>query len=136
MYVQPSFRYRAGHVIGDAEDKPGAAARTILAIMIKPFYGAPSVILRLVPVHSLSPAFLHHQICSVINLIEECNGFVVSVISDNHPTNRSCYSLLNSNINVSEKWCGKETTGLLLLAAALPRAAGAGATIMKTTADN
>ena len=42
MYTKPSISYRGGHLLGYAIDDPAKPAKTILAIMLKPMFGAPS----------------------------------------------------------------------------------------------
>lgn len=93
VYVKPSIRYRGGHLIGYAVDKPNEPARTLLAIMLKPMFGSPAFVTRLIPINSLSPSLLTQQLKMVISCVIENGGNVIGMLSDNHPTNRSSYEL-------------------------------------------
>ena len=97
VYVKPSIRYRGGHLIGYALDKPNTPAKTILAIMFRPFFGASSFVCRLLPVASLTAQFLVQNLQEVKDLISNNNGSVVGLICDNHPTNRSAFQIFNES---------------------------------------
>lgn len=117
MYIKPSIRYRGGHLLGQATDDSSEVARTILAIMIKPMMGAPAFVCRLIPIHKLSAEFLHRTLCEVIHVIHRNSGRVLGLMSDNHPTNRRCYSLFREGVE-GDKWIGKnpaDDTTLYLL---------------------
>ncbi|PAA86097.1 hypothetical protein BOX15_Mlig018626g1 [Macrostomum lignano] len=95
VYVPPSLRLRGGHIIGYSEDDPAKLARTVLAIMVKPLMGAIPYVARLVPIYSLKPHFLYEQIARLISIIHNCGGVVISLICDNHFTNRNCFELFS-----------------------------------------
>lgn len=46
IYVRPSIRFRSQHLIGYSVDEPSKPARTILALMVKPLFGAPAFTAR------------------------------------------------------------------------------------------
>ena len=94
MYVKPSVRYRGKHLLGAAIDSPSNPAKTILAIMVKPLFGGPSFVCRLLPILHLTPAMIYDHITPVVEMIKENGGTVSALICDNHPTNRSFYSSL------------------------------------------
>ena len=72
VYVKPSVRFRGGHLIGHAEDKPDHLARTVLALMLKPLMSRESFIIRLIPVHTLTAEFLLNILKqSLLRLLEE-----------------------------------------------------------------
>lgn len=92
IYVKPSVRYRGGHLIGYSIDNPTHLAKTMLAIMFKPFFGGSSFVCRILPVSSLSPSFVVEHLTQVTHVITENGGSVVCFMSDNHPTNRSAFN--------------------------------------------
>lgn len=104
MYVKPSIRFSGNHKIGYAEDNPQEKARTILTFMVKPLLGGNSFVVRLIPVHSLSPDFLTQQLLEVLQCVVESNGIPVNTVCDNHPTNRSAYRRLATDVN--RPWIG------------------------------
>ena len=91
VYIKPSIRYRGGHLIGYSVDKPTLPARTLLAFMLKPCFGAPAFVCRLVPIHSLSPSIVTQHLNEIISCVTENEGKIIGLLSDNHPTNRSAY---------------------------------------------
>lgn len=109
MYVKPSVRYRGSHLIGKSADNSKEAARTILAIMIKPIADGKSFIVRLIPVHTLKPQFLFQQLETVIKLIVESGGHVSALVSDNHMTNRRCYKIFQGADDCP--WHGYSSSG-------------------------
>jgi hypothetical protein len=114
MYVKPSIRFRGGHLLGYSVDDPSQMARTILAIMIRPMMGAPAFVCRLLPINKLSSKFLFKTLSSVIHCVHRHGGKVMGLMSDNHPTNRSCYAQFTGD-EACEKWMGKNpATGELL----------------------
>lgn len=100
VYVKASVRYRGCHVVGRAIDNPEETARTILAIMVHPLAGGKAFMVRLIPVYSLCPEFLTEQLKAVIKVLQNCGAKICALISDNHPTNRRCYSLFQGQYDI------------------------------------
>uniref|UniRef100_A0A1I8JBV1 Transposable element P transposase n=1 Tax=Macrostomum lignano TaxID=282301 RepID=A0A1I8JBV1_9PLAT len=105
VYVKPSLRFSGCHTIGYSEDAPRQIARTVLALMVKSFMGGPAYVARLIPIYSLQPAFLYDQVVHLVQLIHQLGGTVVSLICDNHFTNRNCFQLLQGDSAVP--WLAK-----------------------------
>jgi len=91
MYIKASIRFRGGHLIGYAEDSPSELAKSLLVFMIKPMFGKPAFVCRLVPIFQLSPDFLRCLIVRITEIIIAEGGNLLCLISDNHPVNRSVY---------------------------------------------
>lgn len=108
MYVLPSLRFRANHLLGEASDQPDKLARRILSIMVKPLCGGPAFLLRMVPVYLLTAQFLFNQLACAIRCVQENEGDVVALVCDNHPVNRACYNIFNDHCN--QPWMGKLET--------------------------
>ena len=97
IHVKPSVWYRGAHVIGKSVDVPNEAAKTVVAVMVKPLADGKSFVARLVPVFNLKPEFLFEQIELVIGLIVAAGGHVDAVVADNHMTNRRCFSMFQQD---------------------------------------
>jgi hypothetical protein len=104
MYVKPSVRFRGNHIIGYSEDNPAEIAKTILVFMLKPMFGKPAFVCRMVPIFKLSAQLLRDLIIQILNTIVKLGGEVLCFISDNHPTNRSVYQSFASNED--KPWLG------------------------------
>lgn len=105
IYIKPSLRFRGCHVVGEAEDVPGKAARTVLAIMLKPILTSECFVVRLVPVFSLTTEFLYDQLCRIIKIVHAHNSRVLALICDNAAVNRSCFKRFH--MNSDEPWLGQ-----------------------------
>ena len=99
MYIKPSVSFRGGHLIGYNEDNPTQIAKTLLVFMIKPMFGKPSFVCRIVPVFKLSVYFLRKLIISITEEIIDAGGELLCLLSDNHPTNRSVYKSFVNDTN-------------------------------------
>lgn len=97
IHVKPSVRYRGAHVIGKSVDVPNEAAKTVLAVMVKPLADGKSFVARLIPVFNLKPEFLYEQIELVIGLILAAGGHVDAIVADNHMTNRRCFAMFQQD---------------------------------------
>ena len=86
VYVKPTVRYRGSHNLGKAEDQKGKPARTVLSLMLKPLFTSASFVVRLIPVFSLTGEFLFEQIKSLILIVHDCGGSVISLVCDNAST--------------------------------------------------
>ena len=104
VYVKPSVRFRGSHVIGKAADQPEKAARTVLSVMLKPLFCSESFVIRLLPVFSLTAEFLYSHLKTLIVIIHENGGTVVSLICDNASVNRKCFKMFNNKADVP--WIG------------------------------
>jgi hypothetical protein len=97
VYARPSLRFTGCHIVGFAEDAPEQLAHTVLVMMVKPFMGASPFVARLAPTFSLQPQFLFDQVVRLIQIVYQNGGSVVSLICDNHFTNRNCFQLFQPN---------------------------------------
>nr|XP_047130297.1 uncharacterized protein LOC105850582 [Hydra vulgaris] len=104
MYIKLSVSFRGGYLIGYSEDNPTKIAKTLLVFMIKPMFGKPSFVCRIVPIFKLSVHFLHDLIININKQIIDAGGKLLCLLSDNHPTNRSVYQ--NFVVNKSFPWQG------------------------------
>lgn len=104
IYVKPSVRFRACHVIGKAEDQTEKSARTVLAFMLKPLFSSESFVVRLIPVFSLTGEILYEQLRSLICIIHKHGGNVRCLISDNASVNGKCYKLMSAGQD--KNWIG------------------------------
>ena len=59
--------------------------------MLKPCFGAPAFVCRLVPIHSLSPSIVTQHLNEIISCVTETEGKIIGFLSDNHPTNHLAY---------------------------------------------
>ena len=105
VYIKPSIRYRSGHLIGQAEDNPDQAARTVLALMVKPLMSNESFVIRLVPVFSLNADFLIDILQKTALLVQECGAQVFALICDNASCFRKAYLKLRTSPETP--WLGK-----------------------------
>jgi len=104
IYVMPSIRLRKGHMYGYSLDQPSKPARTILAIMIKFFDDKqPAFISKLYPVFSLKPCFLINCLKENIAIIQQLGGRILTLLCDNHPTNREAYLQFAADSNLIVK---------------------------------
>ena len=97
IHVRPSIRYRGSHIIGKAIDNPNEAAKTVLALMVKPLADGRFFVARLLPVFNLKPEFLFEQIEIVIRLLVQSGGHIEALIADNHMVDRRCFSLFQAD---------------------------------------
>lgn len=103
IYINPSFRFRGGHIVGEAADNPQKPARTVLAVMLKPMMSSECFVIRLIPIFSLTGDFLFQQLCLALQIVQGCGGKVLAMVCDNATTNRKCYKKFRKG---SESWLG------------------------------
>ena len=94
VYIKPSIRYQGNHIIGFATDtaKP---ARTMLALILCPIFGAPAFVARLIPIYSLSAELIYTQVIALIKIIRESSGYVYLVMNDNLAANIKFFRMLH-----------------------------------------
>ena len=62
-------------------------AKTILAMMINPSFGAPAFVAQLIPVINLKDEFFFEIVKSAIKLVHDAGGHVFGIMSDKHTVN-------------------------------------------------
>ena len=96
IYVKPSIRYRANHIIGFAVDQEEPCpAKTILALMVNFFLEQPAFVARLIPVNKLLAEFLYDQLLWLIKIVHEAGGKVVFVMTDNLRVNQKMFKMFH-----------------------------------------
>ena len=107
IYVKPSLRFRGGHVIGYSADRPQELARTVLSFMVKLIFPTckimSSFVVKFVPVFTLKADFLKTQVNNVLKLVEKAGGRCIGLMCDNHASNRSVYTSLRTDPNITFK---------------------------------
>lgn len=103
IHIKPGLQYQGKYVFSNAQntDTP-VPAKTILAIMINPSYGAPAFVARLIPVLSLTADFLFTVLNPIIQLIHDFGGHVFGVMSDNLSVNQKTLKLFHSRYTSSD----------------------------------
>ena len=86
--------YHGGSLFGKAVDHPEKLSKTMLTIMVKCLFGGPEFIHKALPISNLTGDFLVKEAIPVVNAINECDGKVVAILSDGHPTNQNCFKKL------------------------------------------
>ena len=78
MHIKPGWQYQGKYLIGNdlITDQP-LPAKSVLASMINPCFGAPAFVVRLIPVLHLKGEFLNELLISLINLTHEVGGYVL-----------------------------------------------------------
>ena len=105
MHIKPGLQYQGKYLIGNAlnTDQP-LPAKSVLASMINPCFGAPAFVARLIPVLHLKGEFLYEHLISLINLIHEVGGYVFGLMSDNLSVNQKVFHLFHQSfqsLNIS-----------------------------------
>ena len=92
IYVTPSIRFRASHVLGFAQnhDTP-IAAKTVLALMINFLRGKPAFVARLSPVRDLGHQYLFDELVRLLKVIHKAGGYVFGVVTDNLSVNQKTF---------------------------------------------
>ena len=98
MHIKPGSQYQGKYLIGNAlnTDQP-LPAKSVLASMINPCFGAPAFVAGLIPVLHLKGEFLYEHLISLINLIHEVGGYVFGLMSDNLSVNQKVFHLFHQN---------------------------------------
>ena len=78
---------------GYASDQPDKLANTMLAIMAKLLFTKKTVLIKLIPVHTLTSLLLKEYIDSAVNIVNEAGGHAVGLICDNNRVNQACFKL-------------------------------------------
>ena len=78
VYVKSyAVRFHGGTIFGQAQNKPGKLAKTLLAVMIKCLFGGPTFIVKTIPVYKLDSNFQFGMVCSIIESISVAGGRVI-----------------------------------------------------------
>ena len=92
IYVKPSIRFQAGHVIGFAQNQETPTpVKTVLALMINFVRGTPAFGARLSPVLNLKHEYLLNIILDLVKTIHKAGGYVFSVVTDNLSVNQKAF---------------------------------------------
>ena len=91
VYVKATLQYHGGHVFGFAENNTELLAKTILGTMIKCLYGGPKFLVKMIPVAKLDAQYLYDHVTTIINLIGNLNGEVISVYCDDNRVNQAFF---------------------------------------------
>ena len=95
IYVKPSIRFRAGHVIGFAQNQETPTpAKTVLALMINFVRGAPAFVARVSPVLNLKHEYLLNIILDLVKVIHSAGGYVFGVVTDHLSVNGKAFKSL------------------------------------------
>ena len=78
-------------MFGFAENNTELLAKTMLGIMIKCLYGGPKFLVKMIPVAKLDAQYLYDHVTTIINLIGNLNGEIISVISDDNRVNQAFF---------------------------------------------
>ena len=92
-----AIRLIGGHIIGHASNKPEdneELATSALVIEIVCHHGGPEYILGVHPVSTLKAVDILQMLSEAVRVIKDNDGFPVSFICDNCPTNQGVYSQL------------------------------------------
>lgn len=93
VYVKPLLTYHGGKLFGKSVNKPEDLATTVLGFMLVSLYGAPSFLVKMLPVHKLDSQFMFDQTQELLSNIKQADGSVVSIICDNNRINQSFFKL-------------------------------------------
>ena len=100
IYVKPAIRYRAGHVIGYAQNRETPTpAKTVLALMINFLRGKPAFVARLSPVRDPEHQCLFDTLLHLVDVIHKAGGYVFGVVTDNLSVNQKTFKLLHETYN-------------------------------------
>lgn len=99
--IRPLLIYGGGYLSGVAENDKGQKATSMLCIMCKCLHRGPSIMISVIPVHRLTAEFQFETVKKAAALIENCGGFVIGSITDNHKINQRYNTLFNRRNNYS-----------------------------------
>ena len=72
IHVKPGLYYQGKYVVGNALNvESSCPAKTILALMVNPSYGAPAFTARLIPVYNVKADFVYGALLELISWIHE-----------------------------------------------------------------
>lgn len=92
IYVLPTIRLRASHVLGFAQNKDTPVpAKTVLALMINFLRGKPAFVARLSPVRDLEYKYLFDELLRLLGIIHKAGGHVFGVVTDNLSVNQKTF---------------------------------------------
>lgn len=95
IYVNSKLSYKAGKIIGTAENCSGTdSATTMQAFMFSSLRSEHKDVIGLFPVKNMNSEVLLALTIDVLKLMNELKFEVVCLISDNHSTNRKMFELL------------------------------------------
>ena len=92
--IRPTISYSESILHGMAEntekegDEKSHRATSMLGILAKCLHGGPSVMISITPVHQMSATFQFQKVKEVAATVEECGGYVLGSITDNHKVNQ------------------------------------------------
>lgn len=99
IYVNPKLSYKAGKIIGTAENVSGTeSATTMQAFMFSSLHSDNKDIIAIFPVKNMNANTLLTLTTEVLKLMNELQFDVVCLISDNHSTNRKMFELLGGGM--------------------------------------
>ena len=75
------------------------------AVMISPFYGAGTFIVRVVPIKNLTVEFLYDVVNTVLQVMHSAEGHVFSVMWDNFSVNEKTYKMFHETLIVLRRLC-------------------------------
>ena len=90
-------RFSGGHVLGYATNNPAETdpiETAALAIEIVCHHGGPRYVLRVHPVAKLNATEQYQMLLDAISVIKKNGGVIISLISDNAPTNVKTFKLM------------------------------------------
>ena len=94
IHIKPGLQYQGKYVLGNAQNKTEPTpAKTMLAVMVNPSYGAPAFVARLLPVSCLTADFLFEIVKSVIKFVHDAGGYVFGIMSDNLSVNQKTFKM-------------------------------------------
>jgi len=97
-------------VFGNAEDKKGKVANTLLCVMVKCLFTKRKFLAKLIPCHALNADFAHQCISNVIVTLENCGATVIGLITDNNRVNQACFGKFSA-LNADTPWVVKSPGG-------------------------
>ena len=98
IYVTPTIRLRANHVLGYAQNRDTpVAAKTVLALMINFLRGKPAFVARLSPVRDLESKYLYDELLRLLGVIHSAGGHVFGVVTDNLSVNQKTFKLFHES---------------------------------------
>ena len=93
IHVNPKTTYKGGCLVGMASNSPDEAT-TVQAFMICSLLSSNKDVAALVPVKSMTAAYLKECTVNVLNMLESCGYWVLCLIPDNNRINRNMFTEL------------------------------------------
>ena len=86
--IRPTVSFSGGVLSGMAKNEPDSRATSMLCIMVKCLHGGPSIMLSVIPVHTLTASCQFEDVKKATALVEKTGGIVLGSITDNHKINQ------------------------------------------------